>query len=82
MSSETAISVTHLSKCYQIYDKPRDRLMQMLARGRKQYFREFWALRDVSFTVGKGETIGIIGRNGSGKSTLLRSNNSPPCWPR
>ena len=72
MSSETAISVTHLSKCYQIYDKPRDRLMQMLARGRKQYFREFWALRDVSFTVGKGETIGIIGRNGSGKSTMLQ----------
>jgi len=72
MSSDLAIKVEHLSKCYQIYDKPRDRLMQMVARGRKQYFREFWALRDVSFQIEKGRTIGIIGRNGSGKSTLLQ----------
>lgn len=72
MSSEPAVRVENLSKCYQIYGKPRDRLLQMLFRGHRKYYREFWALRDVTFEVGKGETVGIIGRNGSGKSTLLQ----------
>jgi len=72
MSFEYAIEVNNLGKCYQIYDKPSDRLKQMLFRGRRQYYKEFWALKDVSFKVGKGETVGIIGRNGSGKSTLLQ----------
>jgi lipopolysaccharide transport system ATP-binding protein len=72
MSSDIAISVNNLTKSYQIYDKPRDRLLQMLSRGRKQYFREFQALQGVSFDVNRGDTVGIIGRNGSGKSTLLQ----------
>ena len=72
MSSDISIQVEGLSKCYHIYDRPRDRLLQMLRRGNKQYFREFWALHDVSFSVRRGETVGIIGRNGSGKSTLLQ----------
>jgi lipopolysaccharide transport system ATP-binding protein len=72
MSSDIAISVENLSKCFHIYSKPSDRLKQMLFGGKKQYFNEFWAVKDISFDIKKGETIGIVGRNGSGKSTLLQ----------
>lgn len=70
--SETAISVNHLTKIYKLYDKPIDRLKESLGLTRKKKYREHYALRDVSFSVGKGETVGIIGTNGSGKSTILK----------
>lgn len=72
MSSDIAIKVKQVSKCYMIYDRPQDRLKQSFWRSRKKFYREFWALKNVSFEVKKGETVGIIGRNGTGKSTLLQ----------
>ena len=68
-SNDFAIRVSNLSKCYEIYANPRDRLKQFIAprlqrligQAPKQYFREFWALKDVSFEIKKGETFGIIG---------------------
>ena len=79
-SNDIAIEVKNLGKIYNIYKRPQDRLKQsviprlqrLVGRPEKRYFREFWALRNVSFNVRKGETVGIIGRNGSGKSTLLQ----------
>ncbi len=80
MSSEPVIKVNSLSKCYQIYDKPEDRLKQMVVprlqrivgMAPSRYGKDFWALKNVSFEVRHGQTVGIIGRNGSGKSTLLQ----------
>lgn len=72
MSSDSVVSVDSLGKCYHMYDDPRKRLLQMLYRGRKQFYKEFWALRDISFEIKRGETVGIVGKNGSGKSTLLQ----------
>src|SRR5437867_12965957 len=72
MFSEPAIRVRDIEKSFLIYARPEDRLKQSLFRGRRKYYREFWALRRISFDVSAGETVGIIGQNGSGKSTLLQ----------
>lgn len=83
--SPGAISVKDLGKCYRIYSRPEDRLKQTIIPriGRifgplsrplaeRRYYRDYWALREVSFAVEQGEAFGIIGRNGAGKSTLLQ----------
>ncbi len=72
MSNETVIAVKNLSKSYRMYNSPAERLKELIHPFKKKYHKEFWALKDVSFEVKKGESIGIIGRNGSGKSTLLQ----------
>jgi len=66
-----AVNVEKISKNYRIYSKPSDRLKELLLP-RRQFHRDFWALRDVSFGVKYGSTCGVIGENGSGKSTLLQ----------
>jgi lipopolysaccharide transport system ATP-binding protein len=72
MHSETVISAKNLAKVYRVFAHPGDRIKQALAFGRVHFHRQVTALKDISFEIKKGETIGIIGRNGSGKSTLLQ----------
>lgn len=67
-----AIELSHISKIYRLYDRPTDWIREALNPRRKSYHKAFHALDDVSLTVAKGETLGIIGQNGSGKSTLLK----------
>ena len=72
MSSDLIISVKDLDKIFQIFANPFARLKQLIAGGKKRHFREFSAIRNLSFDLSRGETMGVIGRNGAGKSTLLQ----------
>lgn len=69
---EYAIAVSDVTKIYRLYEKPIDRLKESLSLTHKSYHKDFFALNTISFTVEKGQTVGIIGTNGSGKSTILK----------
>jgi lipopolysaccharide transport system ATP-binding protein len=80
MSSDIAINVQHLDKHFHLYASPRARIQHYLSKPIRrlfglqptQHYKEFRALSDISLTIKKGESIGILGRNGAGKSTLLQ----------
>jgi lipopolysaccharide transport system ATP-binding protein len=67
-----AIEVSHLSKSFDIYNKPIDRIKEVISFKKKTFHQRFWALKNISFSIRKGTTVGVLGQNGSGKSTLLK----------
>ena len=70
--TNSAISVSSLSKNFRLYHERNRYIKAALLRGRRAKYEEFWALKDVSFEVAHGATLGIIGSNGSGKTTMLK----------
>ncbi|MBU4200566.1 MAG: ABC transporter ATP-binding protein [Verrucomicrobia bacterium] len=70
--NDNAVSIDRITKVYKLYHHPLDRMKEALDPRRKKYHQDFYALREVSFDVPRGETVGVIGKNGSGKSTLLK----------
>jgi lipopolysaccharide transport system ATP-binding protein len=71
--AETVVRAKHLAKAYKLYKDPKDWVkQQFIGSERTPYYKSFWALKDISFEVKRGQSLGIIGRNGCGKSTLLQ----------
>ncbi|MGH6852345.1 MAG: ATP-binding cassette domain-containing protein, partial [Methylocella sp.] len=72
MSSDLVISCERVGKAFQLYMRRNDQLKQAIFGHWRQFYHQYWVLRDISFKVRRGETIGIVGRNGVGKTTLLQ----------
>jgi lipopolysaccharide transport system ATP-binding protein len=71
-TTDAVIRLDSVGKCFHIYANPKDKLKQLFWGSNKRYYRDFWAVRDVSFELMRGKALGVVGRNGSGKSTLLQ----------
>lgn len=69
---ETVISLEHITKIYKLYNRPQDRFKETFSLTHKKYSRDFYALKDISLRIERGESVGFVGKNGSGKSTLLK----------
>jgi lipopolysaccharide transport system ATP-binding protein len=72
MQLEQLLSVSQVSKRFDLYENPSHRLWDIFVPQKRPKRNEYWALKNINFSVGKGETVAIVGRNGSGKSTLLQ----------
>lgn len=72
MNNQPVIVAKKIEKAFRLYDRRLDRIKETFHPFKKKYYTPFWALKNISFEINKGEAIGIIGRNGSGKSTLLQ----------
>lgn len=72
MQKDIAVKLQNISKMYSLYDKPLDRLKEVLHPFKKEYHKDFYALKDINLEIRKGEVLGIVGINGAGKSTLLK----------
>ena len=72
---EPIVEVNDVSMMFRLYRENVDSLKEFLIKKMKRQiaYDEFWALKNISFQVGKGEAVGLVGKNGSGKSTLLKT---------
>jgi ABC-type polysaccharide/polyol phosphate transport system ATPase subunit len=70
--NDFAISVKNLSKNFRMYNSPAEKFKEIIHPFKKKYHKEFRALKNIAFSVKRGESVGLVGRNGAGKSTLLQ----------